>query len=46
MFGVSMLSRNAIYSRSSPYVRVNAIESMQLIRTMWNANGFKLMHLV
>ena len=28
MFGMSMLSHNAIYSRPSPYISVNAVEDI------------------
>ena len=44
MFGMTMLSHNEVYSRPSPYISVNAIEAMQLLR-MWTANGFKLTYL-
>lgn len=35
MFGMSMLSHDSIHSRPSPYISVNAIEAMLLLRTMW-----------
>lgn len=45
MFGMSMLSHHVIYGRPSPYISVNAIEDMQLLRTMWTVSGFKLTYL-